>query len=52
MRSGYPGGMWRRFRRRTLAPGRPALYQEQLGLALFSLLAIAAGIFVVVRFLL
>jgi hypothetical protein len=44
--------MWRRFRRRTLAPRRPALYPDQVGLALFSLLAIVAGIYVVVRFLL
>jgi hypothetical protein len=47
-----PRSLWRRLRRRTLAPGRPALYPDQLGLALFSLLAIAAGIYVVVRFLL
>jgi hypothetical protein len=44
--------LWRRLRRRTLAPGRPVLYPDQFGLALFSLLAIAAGIYVVVRFLL
>jgi hypothetical protein len=47
-----PRSLWRRLRRRTLAPGRPALYPDQLGLALFSLLAIAAGIYFVVRFLL
>jgi hypothetical protein len=47
-----PSSLWRRLRRRTLAPGRPALYPDQLGLALFSLLAIASGIYVVVRFLL
>ncbi len=44
--------MWKRFRRRTFAPSRPALYPDQVGLAIFSALAIAAGIYVVVRFLL
>jgi hypothetical protein len=44
--------MWRKLRRRTFAPGRPALYPDQVGLALFSLLAIAGGIYAVVRFLL
>jgi hypothetical protein len=36
--------MWKRLRRRTLAPSRPAVYPEQLGLVLLSILAIAAGI--------
>jgi hypothetical protein len=44
--------MWKRLRRRTFAPGRPALYPDQIGLALFSLVAVAAGIYVVARFLL
>jgi hypothetical protein len=44
--------MWRRLRRRTLAPGRPALYPDQVGLLFFTLLALAAGIYAVVRFLL
>jgi hypothetical protein len=44
--------MWKRFRRRTMAPGRPALYPDQVGLALFSLLAIGGGIYAVARFLL
>ena len=43
--------MWRKLRRRTMTPGRPALYPDQVGLALFSLLAIAGGIYVVFRFL-
>jgi hypothetical protein len=44
--------MWKRFRRRTFAPARPALYPDQIGLAVFTVLALAAGIYVVVRFLL
>ena len=41
--------MWRRLRRRTMAPSRPAIYPEQLGLLLLSLAAIAGGIYAVVR---
>ena len=41
--------MWRRLRRRSLAPSRPALYPDQVGLAVISLLVIAGGIYVVVR---
>ena len=44
--------MWKRFRRRTFAPGRPALYPDQVGLALLSVAAVAGGIYVVARFLL
>jgi hypothetical protein len=44
--------MWRRLRRRTLAPGRPALYPDQVGLLVFTLIALAAGIYAAVRFLL
>ena len=44
--------MWKRFRRRTFAPSRPALYPDQIGLVFFILLALAVGIGVVVRFLL
>jgi hypothetical protein len=36
--------MWKRLRRRTLAPSRPAVHPEQLGLLLLSILVIAAGI--------
>jgi hypothetical protein len=43
--------MWRKLRRRTMTPGRPALYPDQVGLALFSVLAIAGGIYIVFRFL-
>jgi hypothetical protein len=44
--------MWKRLRRRTMAPSRPALYPEQLGLLLLSLLVIAAGIWAFVKVLL
>jgi hypothetical protein len=44
--------VWKRLRRRTFAPGRPALYPDQIGLAFFTLLALAGGIYVVLRFLL
>jgi hypothetical protein len=44
--------MWRRLRRRTLAPSRPALYFDQVGLVVFTVLALAAGIYAVARFLL
>lgn len=36
--------MFNRLRRKTMAPSRPLLYPEQVGLALFSLLAIGGGI--------
>jgi hypothetical protein len=44
--------MWKRLRRRTFAPGRPAVYPDQVGLIVFTVLALAAGIYVVARFLL
>jgi hypothetical protein len=44
--------MWKRLRRRTFAPSRPAVYPEQIGLLIFTLIALLAGIYVVVRFLL
>ena len=44
--------MWKRLRRRTMAPSRPVLYPDQVGLLLFSLLAIGGGIYAVARFLL
>jgi hypothetical protein len=43
--------MWKRLRRRTMAPSRPALYPEQVGLLFFSLVAIGGGIYLVVRVL-
>jgi hypothetical protein len=41
--------MWRRIRRKTMAPSRPLLYPDQVGLLLFSVLAIASGIYFVVK---
>jgi hypothetical protein len=41
--------MWRRLRRRSFAPSRPALYPDQFGLALLSLAVIVGGIYVAVR---
>jgi hypothetical protein len=41
--------MWRRLRRRTFAPSRPALHPDQIGLLVFSLLAIAGGVYFVAR---
>jgi hypothetical protein len=32
-----------------MAPSRPALYPDQVGLALFSLLAIAGGVYAVFK---
>jgi hypothetical protein len=40
--------MWRRLRRRTFAPRRPALFPDQIGLAIFTAVAIAVGIAMVV----
>jgi hypothetical protein len=44
--------MWRRLRRRTFAPSRPALYSDQVGLLVITLVAMAVGTYVVFRFLL
>jgi hypothetical protein len=44
--------MWKRLRRRTLAPSRPILYPEQLGLLLITLLVIAGGIWAFAKVLL
>ena len=43
--------MWRRLRRRTMAPSRPAMYPEQLGLVLLTLAAVGAGVYLFVRLL-
>ena len=40
---------WRRLRRRTMAPSRPAIYPDQLGLVVLTLVLIAVGIYVAVR---
>jgi hypothetical protein len=44
--------MWRRLRRRTMAPSRPAVYPDQVGLVVFTVLALAIGIYAAVRLLL
>jgi hypothetical protein len=44
--------MWRRLRRRTMAPSRPAVYPDQIGLVIFTAVALGVGIYAVVRFLL
>ncbi len=44
--------MWRRLRRRTFAPSRPALYPDQVGLVFFIVIALAVGLYVAARFLL
>jgi len=40
--------MWRRLRRRTFAPRRPAVFPEQWGVVLVTALAIATGIAAIV----
>jgi hypothetical protein len=42
--------VFNRLRRRTLAPSRPLVYPEQVGLWLFSLIAIGGGIYVVLEY--
>jgi len=44
--------MWDRLRRRSFAPGRPALYPDQIGLAVFTAVALIVGILAVLRYLL
>ena len=44
--------MWRRLRRRTFAPGRPAVHPDQIGLVVIIVIAMAIGVYVVARFLL
>jgi hypothetical protein len=41
--------MWRRLRRKTMAPSRPAVYPEQAGLVVISLVAMAIGLYMVIR---
>jgi hypothetical protein len=43
---------WKRLRRRSLAPSRPVLYPDQIGLAIFTVLALGIGIFAVFQYLL
>jgi hypothetical protein len=44
--------MWRRLRRRTFAPSRPAVLSDQWGLILVTAVAVAAGVALVVYVLL
>ena len=39
--------MWRRVRRRTMAPRRPALFPQQYGLALVTAILLVGGLAVV-----
>jgi hypothetical protein len=43
--------MWKRLRRRTMAPSRPAIYPEQVGLLLLSMIVIAGGIWAFLKVL-
>jgi hypothetical protein len=40
--------MWKRVRRRSLAPRRPAVFPEQWGLVMVTALAVAVGVALVV----
>jgi hypothetical protein len=40
--------MWSRFRRRTFAPRRPAVFPEQAGLVMVTVMAVVAGVIVLV----
>jgi len=44
--------MWKRFRRRSLAPRRPAVFPEQWSLVLVTALAVVGGLAVVLVLLL
>ena len=44
--------MWRRVRRRTMAPRRPALFPQQYGLALVTGVLLLGGLAVVLWFVL
>jgi hypothetical protein len=44
--------MWRRLRRRSFAPSRPAVFPDQIGLVVFTVLALGIGIYAVLQFLL
>ena len=37
--------MWKRLRRRSFAPGRPAVYDDQVGLVVFVVVALGAGVY-------
>ena len=41
--------MWRRLRRRTMAPSSPAVYPDQWGLVLVIAIVFVVGTYVIVR---
>lgn len=41
--------LWRRLRRRTMAPSRPAVYPDQIGLVVLTVAVIALGIYALVQ---
>lgn len=41
--------MWKRLRRRTFAPSRPALYDDQIGLLIFVIAGLGVGVYFAVR---
>ncbi|HEX2232372.1 MAG TPA: hypothetical protein VHG69_03305 [Thermoleophilaceae bacterium] len=41
--------MWRRLRRRSLAPSRPALYPDQVGLVVIVVVVLGVGLWFAVR---
>jgi hypothetical protein len=41
--------MWKRLRRRTFAPSRPALYEDQIGLLVIVVVALGVGIWFALR---
>ena len=43
---------WKRLRRRSMAPSRPVVHPDQVGLLIFTVLALGIGIFAVFRYLL
>ena len=43
--------MFERLRRRTMAPSRPLLYPDQVGLAVFTVAALVVGVWFVFRVL-
>jgi hypothetical protein len=43
--------MWGRLRRKTMAPSRPLIFPEQLGLVLLCIGAIGSGVYLVTRLL-
>jgi hypothetical protein len=43
---------WKRLRRRSMAPSRPLVYPDQIGLVIFTAIALGVGIWAVFRYLL